>query len=488
MTGDSASGIRTENWFGYSKLNEIDSCDIGHLSDAKDEGAIVFNNISKNFVTGIQLQGNSANRSTVDLRGVIPTYPIVGGPYAANNTISKNNDGSTGQITLRSHSTLKMGDWGTQSASTNFGQNNVIRNGSEDNFIYNSDPTSVSLGNIDSNYWENGDGSEYIPPANATNPPYENATYSSANRGYEGPYTIGYVICSSGIPSSLLSKEGNQKPMSIPSDTSCLYRKENGYFLTHSGKYQEGYEAYQQYFEHCASESDSWKEFNGIGSANSFRHPDDKYRFTEYREWLKKVLYYNLAELYYCNDVSEILGTFYWFDDIRGKDFNGSNAIIKYLLESGKCMSDSEVKAFYLQKYYENRQSQIQHWRDTVKDSLKTPIDTTLPSLEDLGLGILRGQNGVVAEVSEHHLGELIAVRNPFTDALNLKYELTKSGMVRIEVLDILGRSIYSEGQGYKPDGEHSLTLNTANWASGSYYIRLSTPSGEIKTVKVIKE
>jgi hypothetical protein len=293
-----------------------------------------------------------------------------------------------------------------------------------------------------------------------------------------------YILFLCALPEMVIG----QTSQSVLNDTSCLYRRENGYFLTHGGKYQEGYEAYQGYFENCASDSDSWKEFTGIGSANSFRHPDDKYRFTEYREFLKKILYYNLAEQYYCRDVVEIAGTFYWFDDVRGKDFNGSNTIIRYLLESGKCTSDSENRAFFLQKYYENRQSQFQYWRDTVHDSLATPIDTTLPSLEDLGLGILRGQNGVVDRTSEPRLGDLIATRNPFTDILELKYRLEKSAMVRIDVYDLLGRAVYSEGQGYKAEGEHVLSLQSKSWSSGSYYVRLSSPSGEVKTVKVVKD
>jgi hypothetical protein len=53
---------------------------------------------------------------------------------------------------------------------------------------------------------------------------------------------------------------------------------------------------------------------------------------------------------------------------------------------------------------------------------------------------------------------------------------------------DLFLKAVYSEGQGYKPEGEHILSLQTKGWSPGSYYVRLSSPSGEVKTVKVVKE
>ena len=178
--------------------------------------------------------------------------------------------------------------------------------------------------------------------------------------------------------------------------------------------------------------------------------------------------------------------TFFWFNDERGTDYNGSNTVVKYLIENNRCPHAQE---WLINGYEANRKEQIKHYRDTVQDSIETPIDTTLPSLEDLDLGILRGPTGSVATTSgEPHLGDLIATRNPFTDILELKYRLDRSAMVRIDVYDLLGRAVYSEGQGYKAEGEHVLSLQSKSWSSGSYYVRLSSPSGEVKTVKVVKE
>ena len=362
----------------------------------------------------------------------------------------------------------------------------IILNSQTDNFIYKNGTPSKSLGNIDRNYREQGDGSVVDPSTD--NSLFENVTFNSAANSGTQEFTHGTVACGGGIPVAGTNKPIEQSAQSILIDTTCEMRRGIAYNLTHGGKYEEGYKAYQDYFEHCAIEPEARFQFNGIGSANAYRN-NNLTRFAEYREWLKKVLYYNTTDLYYCADVGELLTTFYWFDDIRGKDYNGSNTVLKYLIESGKCTKDSGDLAWLIETYEENRQLQLQKWRDTVKDSLKTPIDTTLPSLEDLDLTILRGPNqGAVSAIHEPRLDELIATRNPFTDVLELKYRLSKSGMVRIDVYDLLGRAVYGEGQGYKQDGKYMLSLQAKSWSPGSYYVRLSTPSGEVKTVKVMKE
>jgi photosystem II stability/assembly factor-like uncharacterized protein len=105
------------------------------------------------------------------------------------------------------------------------------------------------------------------------------------------------------------------------------------------------------------------------------------------------------------------------------------------------------------------------------------------------GKGIWKRSLGFLSVLLTASSGNLFTgFPNPFAEVLGLRYRLDKSAMVRIDIYDLLGRSVYSEGQGYKEEGENSLSLQTKDWASGAYYIRLSTPSGEVRTVKVIKE
>jgi hypothetical protein len=95
---------------------------------------------------------------------------------------------------------------------------------------------------------------------------------------------------------------------------------------------------------------------------------------------------------------------------------------------------------------------------------------------------------GVSPTANEPRIGELIALINPFTDVLQLKYDLDKSSVVRIDLYDLLGRSMYSEEQGYKQDGQHTLSLQSKGWSPGSYFVRLSTSTGEVKTIKLLKK
>jgi hypothetical protein len=177
--------------------------------------------------------------------------------------------------------------------------------------------------------------------------------------------------------------------------------------------------------------------------------------------------------------------TFKWFNDERGLDHLGTIAVAKYIL-ANKC-SRSVDSSFLVEGMQEEWEMHVAKWQDTVKNPVETPLDSTLPTLEELDLTILYGPSEVVSE-REKRIGHITAIRNPFTDFLELRYRLDRSAMTRIEISDVLGKSVYSQGQGYKEQGDHTVVLPTLDWPSGSYYVRLSTPSGEIKTVKVIKE
>jgi hypothetical protein len=292
------------------------------------------------------------------------------------------------------------------------------------------------------------------------------------------------IECSSGIYEG--AEEQNQFAQSIEDtvvDCPALFGL--GDRNRESGFYQVAYEIHKYYVEKCYAEPKSYLAFSTLSAENASRN-EDWNRYIEYREFLKKVLYYSLDTLYYCSDVKAILGTMVWFDSTRRTDFNGGIAIREYILSSGKCpFLDSTFAAQVINL----KKARHQVWKDTVTNPLLTPEDTTIPTLEDLSLGILRGKPvSVSPATSERYLGELIATRNPFTDILELKYRLDKSAMVRVDVYDLLGRAVYSEGQGYKAEGVHVLSLQSKAWASGSYYVRLSSPSGEVKTVKVVKE
>jgi hypothetical protein len=212
-------------------------------------------------------------------------------------------------------------------------------------------------------------------------------------------------------------------------------------------------------------------------------------RFEEYREWLKKVLYYNTIDSeYWCADVNEILGTFSYFNDRGEPDLLGRLAVLKYLKESGKCS-----KLFVVENYESVRSGTLatiyNHWKDTTQDTSGTRPDSSLPTIEELDLTILYGPSKVVHDFhSQSEILALSAKDNPFKQEIELRYELASGSSIRIELLDQLGRSMFSEVLGWQTYGKKYFTIRSSHLDGGVYYARLSTLKGEVKTLKLIKE
>ena len=125
-------------------------------------------------------------------------------------------------------------------------------------------------------------------------------------------------------------------------------------------------------------------------------------------------------------------------------------------------------------------------------DSLKTPFDSTIPIIDQINHGWLRGfKLGADNEnllFSKDSIGNLIAEQNPFTDELKLKYSLLKPTVTKVDIHDALGRKLLSDGQGYLEPGDHILKINSSSWPSGTYYARIATLQGEMKTLRLLKK
>jgi hypothetical protein len=279
-----------------------------------------------------------------------------------------------------------------------------------------------------------------------------------------------------------------QTTVDLPKDE-CERLDEKAYGLLGDFHNRQAYDTARYLLENCYNSLEYASSFMTATSAAQGISQEDtakeKQIFADYRRWLVEVIHLNKDIIWYCNDVAAIFSTFNYYPNGRGEDYNGAISLLKYLINSSSCGGDS----IYWVRWQSMRQYQLEIWRDTVQDSSVSSLDTSLVTLDELGLSGIRGQqNSVNHPTYEPRLTELIATRNPFTDILELKYRLDKSAMVRIDVYDLLGRAVYSEGQGYKAEGEHVLSLQSKSWSLGSYYVRFSCPSGEVKTVKVVKE
>ncbi|MDP4220872.1 MAG: hypothetical protein Q8916_13925 [Bacteroidota bacterium] len=296
-------------------------------------------------------------------------------------------------------------------------------------------------------------------------------------------------VCSRSSVLNAHFHQGNANILVVPEDTSsqhCYDIIHEGDALRATNSYQAAYDKYRSFFDSCAYLSNSWEFFSEVGSMNASRS-GDLHRFEEYREWLKKVLYYSFDTNYYCADAFQILSTFRWFNEQRGDDWRGMLAVDSFILRSGKCPGDR----LYLDSLVipGNWHGLYQAWQDTVQDPHLTPFDSTLPSLEDLDLGILRGQPSDVKKFIDSKLGlmitNVIALHNPFSSKTNIDFTCREAAAVRFEVFDVLGRKCYDVGNRVYDEGENVIVLPGTGLPHGELYGRFSASDGTVRTIKL---
>lgn len=479
------NGIFSNRWKGYGFLNIVLACGVGHRIEGDDKRPhIHFSTYENCEGAGIFVNANTrAILSHLD----DGTYDIGG-----HNIIKHNNQSaSSGQLVIDPARAGRI-DIDADHAGENSGDNNIIANANDgSDFLGFSGPGSAGsiMFAFGDNYWAAGTGNGSVETITSGDPMFSN---------------IGHSVPPSGQPSSLISKPSfecgagfvpaiphhSQNQQWLTSEE-CgkLETKGDGY--SGSSQYQKAYDTLRYYVEQCAKEKWSWQIFGTISSNAAALCDNSKITIESYREWLKSVLYLNPDSLYYCSDAIQIAATYDFQDSVGGIDGNAGVTVLKYLIDSANCsIFHDGINDLWRNQL---RYWQIRHWRDTVTDSLKTPLDTGYTTIDELGLQILRGPtNSVIPDIytplNKRPIVEARAIPNPMKDEVELWYKLTEGALVKIEVYDALGKQMYSLAQGYKPEGENRLHLDTRSWSSGSYYARFTTLGGEVKTLKLIKE
>lgn len=266
---------------------------------------------------------------------------------------------------------------------------------------------------------------------------------------------------------------------------SCLEFLDRGKSLLQGEEYRKAYDTLRAYIETCYADPTSYRAFGTLDGANSNRDTANV-RYLEYREWLKSVLYLNTeVPKYWCADVGSILNTFNYIDPERGFDINGIIAVIRFAEETGKCPTDTAEWHKDLKRL---REIQFEKWEDTAQVG-SPEVDTTIPTLEELGLEILRGPQGAVklADAASPALISAEAVRNPFTETTALRITLGRLAVVDVKVYDQMGRVVLTlTGDKVLDATTHELPIDATTWSKGTYYARVSTLSGDVQTVKLI--
>ncbi|MCY4233371.1 MAG: Ig-like domain-containing protein, partial [Bacteroidetes bacterium] len=86
------------------------------------------------------------------------------------------------------------------------------------------------------------------------------------------------------------------------------------------------------------------------------------------------------------------------------------------------------------------------------------------------------------------HSDEIVNYPNPFVERTNLSLKLTETGDLHVEVVDILGRSVFSDIlRGTQGGQTNVLIIESANWAPGIYFYQITESSGETSKVHIGK-
>ena len=97
-------------------------------------------------------------------------------------------------------------------------------------------------------------------------------------------------------------------------------------------------------------------------------------------------------------------------------------------------------------------------------------------------------QHTSVSEKSNSFLNSFTSSPNPFTSETKLNFTLNRMTYVTIEVYDLLGNKVFGNaGRSYEA-GSYEINLDGSTIPTGTFYARISTGFGEVKTVKLVHE
>ncbi|HEX5315973.1 MAG TPA: T9SS type A sorting domain-containing protein [Candidatus Kapabacteria bacterium] len=322
------------------------------------------------------------------------------------------------------------------------------------------------------------------------------------------------VVCSGGL---IAGKGKGQIPLSIQSNipmSHCDSLLSNGYYYQVAGNMKESYDTLRLFMEQCPfyvginynNGVYSWQVFDYVASAVGGWTAGGAGRWPDFLTWLKKVLYLNPDTMWYCDDVDAMVTAVQ-------SDEAAKEAMMQYILQSGKCAGfAADFQAYY---------NSASHWRhqmwldsivtkyDTVqydgnaywwvdsmvnKDTLANPYDSTIPTLWQDSLEILLGpQNAAVqpsSPITSQALLNAQILDNPMQDEIDFSFEMGRTALVTMELRDILGRTVpltYAKYQLEEP-GTHEARIPAPNLPPGTYYLRITTDTGDVITLKVVKQ
>jgi hypothetical protein len=239
---------------------------------------------------------------------------------------------------------------------------------------------------------------------------------------------------------------------------------------------KEIYDTLRLYIESCAAkDNDSYSAFSPLSAAAGVLSQADPTLLDNYRDWLISVLYLNTTNsAYYCNCLYSMTTT-YTSQGEYARFINAPLAILQYFMTTGRC----------------NGAGIVQQYQDGIDYRRRHGQDTTVPPLDSIGLGFLLHQNAVNPSLPlpKEYLVSFTSNPNPFKQETTLEFLLNRMAYIAVDVYDVLGHKVWGSDHGSVMDaGVHQIRIDGAGMSSGTYYARISTGFGEVKTVKLVKE
>lgn len=80
----------------------------------------------------------------------------------------------------------------------------------------------------------------------------------------------------------------------------------------------------------------------------------------------------------------------------------------------------------------------------------------------------------------------LEAYPNPFNPKVTIRYSISSSSNINIDIYNSLGQLIRNLYNGYNMAGKHEVIFDGSNLSSGIYYCKLATNNNLVKTIKIV--
>jgi hypothetical protein len=336
---------------------------------------------------------------------------------------------------------------------------------------------------ISNNYWGSG-----IDPQSSSPSAYWPGFNFSASSAASAQSSNAGLSCSDDDD---LTKQKGVKSMAIATDTDTCSTGFPDYVAENNSnfQYRQDYDTMRYwYIPHCYPIALAPETAGALGGSANPTVLTTIDSVLNYRNFIIHCLTLRNDDEWFCAFVGDLAGTYRDSNNIYNGDYRAGRAIFQYLADNPRC---AYVQAGDQFEYNQLTQTEYQIWMDTSHDGEN--YDTTLPTMQDLGLDtvlIINGQAGVTYAVPTPQI--IMSARvldNPFPNSTSILVSIGREAYVTIAVYNVLGEQIAGAGYaGVFEQGSRTIPLDMTSAPSGAYYVRISTANNETQTLKLTKE